>query len=300
MEACVELPEALSLSDEDGHAARIDRYEVQLVTSCQAAPEGPAGLPLACSLVGSDLLAEAVPGEDAAALAAVLQSLHTRLEPAWVELVVSPDGQLRRFALHDVPARDRRSRAVAEALGWMVERAFIGLDLAFSPTGALSWGERNPALLTYLPANRSAGAARLLDEGALSADGALLEVKSRGRGVIMADPLSARGGGSPVGGLSLSMAAQSRAQFDVAEGTLEARSWEVLSRTTPGAGLDASTMRRPYAMAGEIERLQPGAKVQLSPTGVWGSSPPGGACQALDAARASLEAALDAPLTAPQ
>ena len=93
--------------------------------------------------------------------------------------------------LHDVAGRDRRSKGTSELLGWMLERGFIGLDLSFAPTAELRWGERGPALLTYLPRAHSLGAARLLHDGTLSEDGKLLAISSRGRGVVAADSLSA-------------------------------------------------------------------------------------------------------------
>lgn len=295
MEACVELPEPLPLRDDDGDSARIDRYQLQLVTSCTAATEAPTGWSVACSLAATNLLAEAIPGDEAD-LAVVLDAMDLKLEPAWVELGLSRDGQIDLFVLHDVAGKDRRGNRTGELLAWMVERAFLGLELSFAPGGELSWGERGPALLTYLPRARSLGAARMLNDGALSADGHHLEIRSRGRGVVQADTISVRTGLGTPGALSLSMAAQGSAVFDLDEGTLEKRTWIVLSRTTPSSEHDEMNMRHPYAMAGAVQRVQPGQPISLSPTGVWGSSPPGQTCEALDQARAGLEAALDAPM----
>lgn len=295
MEACVELPEPVTLRAEDGRSVAIDRYQIQLVTSCLAATEAPTGWVLGCSWTASNLVAEALPGE-ASALPAVLREIDSRLDPAWAELSVSRDGRLDGFTLHDLGGRDRKTRGTAELLGVLFERAYIGLDLSFPPGPELSWGERSPALLTYLPRARSLGAARLLHDGALSEDGRTLELRSRGRGVVAADSLSVGGGEGPLGALSFTLAAQSTARFDVAEGTLAERRWLVLSRVTPSEAVDLSAARHPYAMAGALRLLQPGDAVSLIPTGPWGASPPGESCVALDQARAGADAALEAPL----
>ena len=130
----------------------------------------------------------------------------------------------------------------------------------------------------------------------------VLAVLARVAVLVGVHPAAGGGGGGvgPLGALSLTLAAQSNARFDLEQGALQDRDWLVLSRTTRAGGVDPADMRHPYAMAGTLRRILPGETVHLSPTGPWGASPPGQTCVALDQARAGLEAALDAPLAAPQ
>lgn len=299
LEACIDLPEPLRLSGHENLEARPDRFQVQVVTSCEPALAEPRGWTLVCSL--RDLSLSAEPPSPQEQLGAVLLELDARLTGALVEIAVSREGRMERFVLHEVERRDRKASRTAESLTWLLERAFLGLELSLPAGDETRWGERAPGLLTYVPRAKSLGAARLLHELQPREDG-LLEIRSAGRGVVQADALTLRTELGPPGALSLSMAAESEAVFDPAAGALVSRRWAVRSRTTPSAVFDPTLMRHPYAAAGSVRLLSSGEAVTLSESRPWGQPgfTLGSACQDLEASRARLEAALEQPIRTPE
>lgn len=296
-DTCLELPEPLSLgADADG--PRSDRLELELVTRCEPATADPGGWSLVCQIAGASLSAEALPS-GADGLIAALQDLDGRLRGGLVELVVNREGHIQRLELH--PSTGRKGAPETTTLGWLVERALLGLEQSLPDGEATRWGESGTGLQSYLPRERSFGASHTLNAAIPDPDGHTLRIQSAGQGVLRADALSLLTTRGAPGALSLHVALRSEGSFDLQEGALTQRSWTLLSRTTPAATFNAARMRHPYGAAGTLRRLLPGADASIGETRLL---PPdhtldGGACRALDDARPALEEALDAPLAEP-
>ncbi len=293
-DTCVELPEPLTLDAGEQLQARVDRVQLQLVLSCEAAVVEPGGWALACLVQELTLRAEALPGDEAA-LAPVLVALDARLSAAAIELPVRRDGRQRVPVLHGL---ERREQPIAALGSLLFERALLGLELTLPEDDALRWGESSPGLMSYLPRARSVGAARLQSEATPSADGARWEIRSRGRGVLRADALSGTGGRRAPAALSLNMTFDAAAVLDLADGALVSRDWALVSHVTPSAAFDASATRRPYAAAGALRRLGPGETAVFPESAPLAPGERSGACAALEASRPTLEAAFDQPLGA--
>ena len=298
IEAYVSLPEPLTLPSLALPPARTDRFQVHLQTSCSAALLDPSGTTLVCTLLDVGLLAEPLPGEQGK-LGPVLDELDARVTGAFAVVETAPDGHLRRLRLEGLTGKARGAEQVDRTLTWLVERAFVGLDLGTPGAPLESWAERDASLLTYLPRDRSAGMTLVQYTGAL--DGIHYRLQARGKGVIQADPLSARGDLGPPGGLSVTLAHMGTVDFGSSEGALLERRWSVLGRATAANDGALTAPRYPYAQGGWLTLLGPDAREGAALTGEMGAAlPPGAGYQQLQADWAALEEALGGAALAPQ
>jgi len=265
----VQPPSLFTLFTEENHQARMASYELALALDCVAESERRPAWTLRCDIDQANLIGVSSSG-DRGRLGVVLEELDANLEASHLQLVLRKDGRLTGVDLEGMPTYNRRVSQNTETARLLVTRAVAGLDLRL-PAHAVGAGEvwaQNGGRLMEAPfAAGSQGSGEIAHRVKRVQDTRVV-VQSVGRGMI-APATNSVTGPSDIYDSTL----EGVAQWDVLEGTLVQRSWEVIGHPTAGSHIATGGAGYDYTQRGHLVLISEGD--QLPPMPGSGERDPG-------------------------
>ncbi len=240
----VQLPEMIWLAARMNKQARIDLFDLRLVTEC--APGRPLNKnkwEVVCEIEDVALSAEALPQEEGL-VQPIVEELDERLTGAKVQLQVRPDGRMVNIDLEDIDRVNRRFGRINENLRLILTRGFAGLDLPLPESNERGWYQHSSWLMRAPAADGSAGSSEIVHK-LIGASGNAVTIASSGRAMIVPgegeNKYDTRMGGE--------------ATFDRRSGQLLERSWTMAGGPTASSRIAQGTEGYPYLQQGYIVAL---------------------------------------------
>lgn len=277
IESRVILPTPWDLQGRGAIDAVTADLETRTLLRCAPAEgwsEGDRTVALDCAIDDIAISAGAVQG-DRDELQTILEEMDADLTGAYLQVRLSPDGQLGLVDLEGIEVNDQRDAQRLETMRLLMLRAVSGLDLPLPGTAEASrWKQRGGRIAEYPSPYGTQSFAKLVHASAPASD-ATLAVHSEGD-TSMRVQLTLQGGEAVnylvTGGLG------SESAFDVDGGALVARCWYLNADTTVNASdyqaafaLDEQgrVAWRSYVQAGTLVLLTPDrAPPEVGETGV--------------------------------
>jgi hypothetical protein len=265
--ARVNYPLMLNFQAEINHQFRASEFQFEAVTECKPTVTTKTGWELQCRFEDVSLLADPVEADETEHVQGVLTELEGRYEKGWVQVQLGSDGRVRSLDLEDVEKGNQRTADIHELMRLIAVRAFAGLDLELPKNGddkgKGAW-KNNSLLANQVPSSRGTQGMAAVVHQIAKAEGGIVEVNSQGKGVISTGDMQGEGATErPLATWDITYAGY--AKFDTNRGILLER--EFLVDGAPTASSVSAPTGRPYVSAARVQLLEPGQKVELSPTG---------------------------------
>ena len=260
LETEVRLPYLMWLGKQFNEQARVNAFQLRLVTDCVPGAEGKRRSEVFCTIEEIGIKASGVRQEQGL-LQPILEEIDERLTGTVVQLEVRHDGRLANIDLEKLSRRNRRVGRINENLRLVLTRAFAGLDLPM-PRRAddPQWVQHDAWILRAPAAQGSVGTAQLVHQWGDELAGRH-QIVSGGRAIIV-----------PANSLNQYDARMtSEAWFDSVNGRLIDRVWTMAAGPTPSSALAEGTAGYPYLQVGRLAAL--GAD-QSHPVGETEELPP--------------------------
>lgn len=260
----VSFPQAATLMAEKNDEFRTSELEIDLVTTCKPEVPGPkSGFHVTCALDDVSLRADPTSATNVDKIVPVLGELDDKLTGASVQLALDAQGHIKTFDLEGVDKGNERISDIQETARLLVARAFALLDFVLPKDGddkGRPW-RVSDSLATSFPSNVGTLGSVAIDSIVGSADGAMLTIKSTGKGVTQSGETSGSTG-RPM--YTWQMTFDGTATFDSGSGRLIERTYLVDGEPTPES---AGSAAHPYLQHARLVALGANEKPELAASG---------------------------------
>ncbi len=240
----VQLPEMIWLAARVNKQARVDLFDLRLVTQCSPGePLSRNKWEVICTIEDIALSAEALPQEEGL-VQPIVEELDERMTGAKVQLQIRGDGRMVNIDLEDVERVNRRFGGINENLRLILTRGFAGLDLPLPEGPERGWYQHSSWIMRAPAADGSVGSSEIVHR-VIGESGDIVTIGTSGRAVILPgdgrNKYDTRMGGE--------------ATFDRRTGQMLERSWSMAGGPTASSLIAQGTEGYPYLQQGHIVAL---------------------------------------------
>lgn len=243
----VQLPEMIWLAARMNKQARIDLFDLRLVTQC--APGEPLNRnkwEVNCRIEDIALSAEALPQEEGL-VQPIVEELDERMTGAVVQLQIRGDGRMVNIDLEEVERVNRRFGRINENMRLILTRGFAGLDLPLPSGHEQGWYQHSSWIMRAPSSEGSAGSSEIVHRLIGESDN-VVTIGTSGRAMIVPgeghNKYDTRMGGE--------------ATFDRWTGRMLERSWTMAGGPTASSMIAQGTEGYPYLQQGHVVALSEG------------------------------------------
>ncbi len=255
LETNVQLPIMMWWMAEYNKQARVDYFELEIVTECApGVRETRRTWEVMCII--EDLAVRAAPlPQEAGIVAHIVEDIDRRLTGARVQLQIRDDGRITNIDLEDVGRRNRRFGRINENMRLVLTRAFSGLDQPLPAGDEEGWIQHSSWIMRAPAADGSSGSSEIVHK-IVDRTGSVLTIAAGGRGMIV-----------PGEGINKYDARfTSEATFDARTGRLLDRTWTLVGGPTASSLIASGTEGFPYLQRGRIVALSEGQSWEIGET----------------------------------